>query len=87
MEGASWHAPDHYYLLGDLDSYVKAKLGANSDYRDKLGFAKKCWLNMCSAGKFSSDRTIAEYARDIWHIESDVGQRQQPEQARPDDMG
>lgn len=70
MEGASWHAPDHYYLLGDLDSYVKAKLDSNRDYRDKTAFAKKCWLNMCSAGKFSSDRTIAEYARDIWHIDS-----------------
>lgn len=69
MEGASWHVPDHYYLLGDLDSYVKAKLDANRDHRDRIGFAKKCWLNMCSAGKFSSDRTIAEYARDIWHID------------------
>ena len=69
MEGASWHVPDHYYLLGDLDSYVKAKLAANRDCNDELAFAKKCWLNICSAGKFSSDRTIAEYAKDIWHIE------------------
>ena len=68
MEGASWHVPDHYYLLGDLDSYVKAKLAANRDYNNELAFAKKCWLNICSAGKFSSDRTIAEYAKDIWHI-------------------
>ena len=68
MEGASWHVPDRYYLLGDLRSYVDAKLAANRDYRDSLAFAKKCWLNICSAGKFSSDRTIAEYANDIWHI-------------------
>jgi starch phosphorylase len=68
MEGASWHVPDHYYLLGDLDSYVKAKLAVNRDYSNELAFAKKCWLNICSAGKFSSDRTIAEYAKDIWHI-------------------
>ena len=68
MEGASWHVADHYYLLGDLDSYVKAKLAANRDYNNELAFAKKCWLNICSAGKFSSDRTIAEYAKDIWHI-------------------
>ena len=68
MEGASWHVPDHYYLLGDLDSYVKAKLTVNRDYSNELAFAKKCWLNICSAGKFSSDRTIAEYAKDIWHI-------------------
>ena len=68
LDGASWHVPDHYYLLGDLRSYVDAKLAANRDYRDSLAFAKKCWLNICSAGKFSSDRTIAEYANDIWHI-------------------
>ena len=67
-DGASWHVPDHYYLLGDLDSYVKAKLAVNRDYSNELAFAKKCWLNICSAGKFSSDRTIAEYAKDIWHI-------------------
>ena len=69
MAGASWHQPDHYYVLGDLDSYVKTKLRANKDYKDSLAFAKKCWMNMCSAGKFSSDRTIAEYAKEIWHIE------------------
>ena len=68
MDGASWHVPDHYYVIGDLESYVEAKLKANSDYRDSLAFAKKCWLNMCSAGKFSSDRTIRDYAQNIWHI-------------------
>lgn len=68
MQGASWHVPDHYYVLGDLESYVEAKLKVNADYRDSLAFAKKCWLNMCSAGKFSSDRTIRQYAEDIWHI-------------------
>ncbi len=68
MEGASWHVPDHYYVLGDLDSYVQAKLQVNADYRDSLQFAKKCWMNVCSAGKFSSDRTIKQYADEIWHI-------------------
>ena len=68
MEGASWHVPDHYYVLGDLDSYVQAKLRVNADYRNSLEFAKKCWMNVCSAGKFSSDRTIAQYAEEIWHI-------------------
>ncbi len=68
MEGASWHKPDNYYLLGDLDSYVKTKLRANADYKNSLEFAKKCWLNVCSAGKFSSDRTIKQYADEIWHI-------------------
>ncbi len=69
LDGASWHRPDHYYLLGDLENYVQAKLKANSDFcfnHDE--FIKKCWLNMTSAGKFSSDRTIADYASEIWKI-------------------
>ncbi|MBQ9956546.1 MAG: glycogen/starch/alpha-glucan phosphorylase [Ruminococcus sp.] len=69
LDGASWHEPDHYYLLGDLESYVEAKLRSNSDYSsDRMGFARKQWLNMCNAGKFSSDRTIADYAENIWKI-------------------
>ena len=68
LDGASWHRPDHYYLLGDLESYVEAKLRAISDYKNRTEFAKKQWLNMCHAGKFSSDRTIRDYAADIWNI-------------------
>ncbi len=67
-DGASWHVPDHYYVLGDLDSYVETKLRLNADYRQSLDFAKKCWLNICNAGKFSSDRTIKDYAENIWQI-------------------
>ena len=69
MDGASWHRPDNYHLIGDLESYVEAKLKVNADYSDKSAFAKKCWMNMASAGKFSSDRTIADYAKEIWKIE------------------
>ena len=69
LDGASWHAPDHYYLLGDIESYVETKLRCVSDYSsDRMAFAKKQWLNMCNAGKFSSDRTIADYAENIWNI-------------------
>ncbi len=68
-DGASWHVPDHYYLLGDLEDYVKTKLQVNHDFTDKRAFARKCWLNMCKAGKFSSDRTIKDYAENIWKIE------------------
>ena len=67
-DGASWHVPDHYYVVGDLEDYVSTKLRCSSDYKDELGFAKKCWLNMCNAGKFSSDRTIKDYAENIWKI-------------------
>ncbi len=72
LDGASWHKPDNYYLLGDFEAYVEAKLRANADYRDdRAGFTKKCWINMCNAGKFSSDRTIEGYASEIWHISPD----------------
>ena len=69
LDGASWHAPDHYYLLGDIKDYVEKKLRCINDYSsDRIAFAKKQWLNMCNAGKFSSDRTIADYAENIWGI-------------------
>lgn len=67
-EGASWHSPDNYYLLGDLESYVKAKLKCIGDFSNSKLIGKKMWLNMCNAGKFSSDRTIKDYAENIWHI-------------------
>lgn len=68
LNGASWHKPDHYYLLLDFEDYVNAKIKVNRDYKDRYSFAKKQWLNMCNAGRFSSDRTIEEYANDIWKI-------------------
>lgn len=68
MDGASWHTPDNYYVLGDMEAYVRAKLRANLDYRNRLTFGRKCFINTCSAGIFSSDRTIAGYASEIWDI-------------------
>ncbi len=68
LDGASWHTPDNYYLLGDLESYVKAKLQCNKDYKNTMQFGRKMWKNMCNAGKFSSDRTILDYAENIWKI-------------------
>ena len=68
IKGASWHAPDQYYLLLDFNDYLNEKIKVNQAFKNKREFYKKCWLNMCNAGKFSSDRTIAEYAKEIWHI-------------------
>ena len=68
LEGASWHKPDHYYLLLDFADFMDKKIKLNRDYTSRLNFAKKQWLNMCNAGKFSSDRTIKEYAADIWKL-------------------
>ena len=69
LDGTSWHRADHYFLLMDYESYVEAKLQANRDYADRLNFGRKCLMNVASAGKFSSDRTIRQYAEEIWHIE------------------
>ncbi|WP_312641221.1 glycogen/starch/alpha-glucan phosphorylase [Hydrogenoanaerobacterium sp.] len=68
LEGTSWHRPDQYYLLLDFESYVEAKLLANRDYQDSMSFAKKCLQNTANAGTFSSDRTIRQYAEDIWQL-------------------
>ena len=59
---------DQYYLLLDYASYVEAKLQANRDYADRMTFGRKCLVNIASAAKFSSDRTIRQYAEEIWHI-------------------
>ena len=67
LKGATWHVPDHYYLLLDFLPYVEAKLKVNRDYSDVYEFRRKCFINTANAGKFSSDRTIRDYAREIWH--------------------
>jgi len=68
VNGASWHAPDHYFILLDLPSYVETKIKANADYADREAFGKKCLINVANAGKFSSDRTILQYANELWHV-------------------
>ena len=68
LDGASWHKADHYYILHDFESYREARLRANRDYQDRMGFGRKCLWNLASCGKFSSDRTIRQYAEEIWHI-------------------
>ena len=63
-----WRKPDYYFNLYDFEDYVNTKLRAIYDTRDERAFAKKCLMNTVNAGKFSSDRTIREYANEIWHI-------------------
>ncbi len=63
---------DQYFLLLDYASYFDAKLKANAEYADRLNFGRKCLMNVASAAKFSSDRTIRQYAKEIWHIEPTV---------------
>lgn len=70
MKGASWHRPDAYYIMKDFDSYRIAQQNVNDAFKDKISWARKCFLNLSNAGKFSSDRTIDEYAKEIWMVKS-----------------
>ena len=60
---------DWFQTLPDFNAYVVRKGQALSDYAcDPMGWRRKCLVNIAKAGMFSSDRTIAEYDRDIWHL-------------------
>ena len=67
-EGASWHSPDHYFLCHDFASYCETRQRALRDYRDTTAFFRKGLANTANAGYFSSDRTIREYAEEIWNV-------------------
>ena len=69
LYGASWHRPDNYFVLLELLPYIERKLQAIYDTRDPIAFGRKCLINVASAGKFSSDRTIRQYAQETWFIE------------------
>jgi starch phosphorylase len=60
---------DHYMHLADLKSYIEADERLRTLYADSDGWARKAILNVAGSGKFSSDRTIAEYAADIWNVQ------------------
>ena len=68
LDSTGWSRADNYYTLLDYSSYIDAKLRANAEYKDRRAFGRKCLWNIASAGKFSSDRTIRQYAEEIWHI-------------------
>ncbi len=68
INGTNWHHADHYFLLYDLQDYVAKKLQANKDYKDRIGFGTKCLKNVAHCGTFSSDRTILQYAEEIWKV-------------------
>ena len=69
LKGASWHKPDHYFVMKDFESYYETKLRAIRDAKsDEMSFAHKCLMNVACAGKFSSDRTIRQYAKEIWNL-------------------
>ena len=68
LEQAVLTGGDHYMHLADLTSYLNADRELRDLYNDSKGWAHKAILNIASSGKFSSDRTIAEYAAGIWNV-------------------
>ena len=60
---------DTYFILKDFRSYAEAQKRVEEAYKNEDWWARTALLNTASAGKFSSDRTIEEYVKDIWHLE------------------
>ena len=70
---------DRYFHLADLPSYIEINESVDADYLDQELWSRKAATNVARIGKFSSDRTVLEYARDIWHI----GPFEQPWSPKP----
>ncbi|MGL4989313.1 MAG: glycogen/starch/alpha-glucan phosphorylase, partial [Cetobacterium sp.] len=68
LKGASWHKPDQYFVLEDFEAFRNAQEEVNKDFKDRKIWGRKALVNISNGGKFSSDRTIAEYAKEIWNI-------------------
>ncbi|XP_065186596.1 glycogen phosphorylase-like [Sycon ciliatum] len=60
---------DRFCLLADFEAYIKCQEEVSALYKDQPAWHRKAVLNIASSGKFSSDRTISEYARDIWDVQ------------------
>lgn len=69
LEG-SYDPADVYYVLGDFDAYRTARDQMARDYCDRQAWALKTWVNITKSGRFSSDRTIRDYAREVWKLEA-----------------
>ncbi|MDO4610103.1 glycogen/starch/alpha-glucan phosphorylase [Corynebacterium sp.] len=69
LDGFGHEPADVWYVLGDFEDYRATRDRMAEDYRDQLAWARKCFLNIIRSGRFSSDRTIGDYAREVWRIE------------------
>ena len=58
-----------YFHLADLPTYIDTQHAVGKEYTHPVAWAHKAILNVARIGKFSSDRTVLEYARDIWQIQ------------------
>ncbi len=68
LNGYNGARPDEYFVLKDFEAYAKAQEKVDEAYKDKEKWAKMAILNTACSGKFSSDRTIKEYADEIWNL-------------------
>ena len=66
--GIEGNKPDTYFVLKDFRSYIEAQAKAAQTFKDREKWNKMAFLNIASSGKFSSDRTISQYASEIWEI-------------------
>ena len=66
--GVEGQRPDVFYVLADFNSYCKAQEDIAAQYSDRKAWARKTLINIANSGKFSSDRTIEDYVRDIWKL-------------------
>ncbi len=64
------HGGDYFYHLADLEAYIAMQERVSQDFTDSALWNRKALLNIARMGKFSSDRTIREYAQEIWHIQA-----------------
>ncbi|MCR5834597.1 MAG: glycogen/starch/alpha-glucan phosphorylase [Selenomonadaceae bacterium] len=62
------HGNDEFFILKDLDAYIDAHNEIYARYADRMGWLRSAAMNIANSGRFSSDRTIDEYASEIWHI-------------------
>ena len=68
LYGIEGQRPDVYYVLADFSAYVEAQEKVAAAYTNRMAWAKMAMLNIARSGKFSSDRTIEDYVRDIWKL-------------------
>ena len=61
-------AKDYFMALLDLEDYIAVKERCLADYEDRAAWSRRMLVNIARSGFFSSDRTITEYNRDIWHL-------------------
>lgn len=69
---------DRYFYLADLPAYIEASRNAEKDYQEPAVWARKAILNVARIGRFSSDRAVREYARDIWGIQPTITAQPEP---------